>query len=206
MGISNWVSTFLMGIGSWLATPFSRDHLNPTITFLVGMSAFIIYKLKIADKKRSIAKLILLEMGFIELQAKQSNNTHGFDFFQRLLPSESWSSNKYLFVNDFSQDQIDTISAFYAMARDIDFQMDAIAQQINDSHLTVKIVESKYNKTQDSLLNGNGSNHNSHTRIIETRKRMLMQPMMNSPIVEKFKVLSLPVHKRITGVLKGKQF
>ena len=85
----------------------------------VGTSAYIIYKKKKLDDKKDAATILLTEIrnaavlvpGLRDRFTTNKNAAVGEDL--KLLPSESWSRFKYLFVNELSDQEWQGIDKFF---------------------------------------------------------------------------------------------
>ncbi len=102
---------------------FNSNFFIALITLLVGTAAFVIYKLQQRDTKRDAASIVLMEIKNAErnlkkIRANIDQNTLAPDIF--LMPSESWTKYKYLFVRDFDRDEWDAIAEFYNKCQLID--------------------------------------------------------------------------------------
>lgn len=104
--------------------------------------AWIVYAHERADSKRDAALLILQEIRFAESQVKKYNPNVGFQFYEKLLPTDSWNKNIHLFVNDFEESQIDAISLFYAKCSFLDEIITTISEAVlNSVHLPAPVVQ-----------------------------------------------------------------
>jgi hypothetical protein len=87
------------------------------VTIIAGLAALAVYYKGKFDLKRDAANIILLEIQNAERQLKRVKEnlskvgTLMEDVF--VMPSESWSKYKYLFVRKFDRDEWDTISEFF---------------------------------------------------------------------------------------------
>ncbi|MDB5179431.1 MAG: hypothetical protein JWN12_63 [Candidatus Saccharibacteria bacterium] len=87
-----------------------------------AVTAYVLYRRRIGNQKKDAANIVSLELQKAKRQigvaSKQIRDANGDetkmlaeDTF--LMPNESWSKYKYLFVRDFDRDQWDAISTFY---------------------------------------------------------------------------------------------
>lgn len=91
------------------------------VTTGVGLIAYFIYKKTKDDFKRSVAQLILQEIRYAEQQIRIAReHNHVYSLARMLLPTNSWSENIHLFVNDLEETDIDFISGFYSKTMYID--------------------------------------------------------------------------------------
>jgi hypothetical protein len=94
------------------------------VTLAVGSVAFIIYGFGKRDKKRDAAKVLLLEVRSAQRRLKkikkdlQENNKLSSD--SMVMPSNSWVTNRHMFINDFDAEEWDEISEFYDNCNIID--------------------------------------------------------------------------------------
>lgn len=92
-------------------------------TIIVALTAYIVYRKSKADSKRDVALSILLEIRAGEAaigKIRDALRNDSLDIDVSVLQSESWSSNKYLFVRDFDKDEWESISEFYNKAALLD--------------------------------------------------------------------------------------
>lgn len=98
-------------------------HIQTAVTLLVGAVAWIIYKVQKRENKKDAANSILLEIRSAEdaiSKVRDAIHKEHLDVDVSVLPSESWSAYKHLFVRDFDRDEWDSISDFYNKAALID--------------------------------------------------------------------------------------
>ncbi len=86
------------------------------ITLIAGSVAFYLYTKQRADSKIDAANIVLLEIQNAErILGQVAESVRGGSLPNKLLlPTESWSKYKYLFVRDFDRDEWDAISEFYS--------------------------------------------------------------------------------------------
>jgi hypothetical protein len=88
-------------------------------TFVVGIFGLYLYHRRKQDHKRRSASIILLEIRNAESQLKDARdriaeNSDGWlPEHLYVMPSDSWSRNKHLFVSDFKPTEWDSINEFY---------------------------------------------------------------------------------------------
>lgn len=91
-------------------------YVQTAVTLLVGTIAYLIYKIQKSDNKRDAANSLLLEIQSGEnaiSKVRDALNQDHLDVDVSVMPSESWSKNKHLFVRDFDKDEWESISDFY---------------------------------------------------------------------------------------------
>jgi hypothetical protein len=102
----------------WLNPFLNSNFFIAIVTLAVGSIALFIYWKRRLDNKRDIASIILLEIKNAERLLKDEkeqfikSNEESIGT-ELLMPVESWSKNKYLFVRDLDRDEWDTITEFY---------------------------------------------------------------------------------------------
>lgn len=104
---------------------FDSNFFMALVTLIVGVVAYVLYRLQKRDRKREIANIILLEIQSAERKLRLIRKSLNEDpptlpNDLRLLPIESWSANNYLFIRDFDRDAWDTLTDFYAKCQLID--------------------------------------------------------------------------------------
>lgn len=93
------------------------------ITFVVGIFGLYLYHRRKQDFKRRAARIILLEIRNAENQLKDARawmdiNTEGpLPEHLYAMPSDSWSDNKHLFVDDLKPTEWNSINEFYDLCQ-----------------------------------------------------------------------------------------
>jgi len=111
---------------------FLNNNLG-LVTLIAGVFVIILYFKQKKDKKREIARLILQEVRYAEQEIKEFKRHNEYKLSDRLLPTNSWNANIHMFVSDFSETDIDSISKFYSQISYIDIIIQKISDQMNDS-------------------------------------------------------------------------
>lgn len=87
-------------------------------TLLVGYAAYFLYKRQKRDEKKDAATILLAEIrgatAILPGLASRFKQSKNLEEGLVLLPSESWSKYKYLFVNDLEAEEWRALDAFYA--------------------------------------------------------------------------------------------
>src|SRR5690606_44674 len=94
------------------------------VAIVAATGAFIIYFIRRRDHKKDAANIVLLEVKNAERNLEEARKTYEdakqknaaaivFPEKLRLMPTESWTKYKYLFVRDLSPEQWDEVSKFY---------------------------------------------------------------------------------------------
>ncbi len=102
---------------------FNSNFFIALITLIVGAVAFVIFFLQKFDHKKDAANILLLEIQNAEraikkIQENLAKEQLASDIF--LMPSESWTRYKYLFLRNFDRDEWDSVEDFYNKCRLID--------------------------------------------------------------------------------------
>lgn len=131
-----------------------QEIINATTTIFAGSFAFLVYLHQKASFKRDAALLILQEIRFAEAQIKRYNPVVGYQFYEKLLPTDSWNKNIHLFVNDFEESQIDAISLFYSKAHYLDEVISKISELVlaNPSTVNPGVVQSAIQQQQQQQM------------------------------------------------------
>lgn len=133
------------------------------VTLGVGTAAYIVYKLQKRDRKREAANIILLEVQSAErklsqIQSSLIKDPPSLPNDLRLLPTENWSTNRYLFIRDFDRDEWDAITSFYNKCELIDetikFNNAAFWSDVEQIRTNKQRVLADYAKAQSEKLNG----------------------------------------------------
>lgn len=87
------------------------------VTLVAGFVAYFLYRKRNKDFKKDAANILLLEIQNAERQLKvareQMTRSSILVDNAYVMPTESWSKYKYMFVRDFDRDEWDTISSFF---------------------------------------------------------------------------------------------
>lgn len=101
-----------------------QSHVFVSLTIFV-CTFFIVnfYKNLLKQKKKDIARLLLVEIRFAErsleeLAHKLTNYVYGE--YPSVLPHNSWNKSKSLFGSVFDQDELDMMQTFYATCEEIE--------------------------------------------------------------------------------------
>ena len=104
-------------------TPFLESNLFiGLITFAVGLFGFVLYKMRNKDSKRRTARIIMLEITNAETQLRDARNRledsekGGIKKLPEhlyVMPLDTWTGNRHLFVNDFKTNEWEAINEFY---------------------------------------------------------------------------------------------
>jgi hypothetical protein len=96
------------------------------VTIVVGLFGFLLYLLKNADVKRRTARIIMLEITNAEAQLHDARNrleesdktgSKKLPEHLYLMPLDTWTSNRHLFVNDFKTNEWEALNHFYNKCR-----------------------------------------------------------------------------------------
>lgn len=161
------------------------------ITLIVGVVAVFLYFRQKKDKKREIARLILQEVRYAEQAIKEFKRHLGYKLSDRLLPTNSWNTNIHMFVSDFSETDIDSISKFYSKISYIDVMIQKISDQMNDPKNLEKIkqeIEKAKTSGQPSSITIEMVSPISNNILIETS--LSVEFLYNTPAAEKLRSIS----------------
>ncbi len=113
---------------------FFDSNLLQTITiFVVGLSAFIIYKLNKTDEKSRAATMLMMEIREIEGALKKLLETmSGGNFYSSapIIKENGWEKYKFIFIKYLDQDEYGLISEFYSQACRIEKERLILIKQI----------------------------------------------------------------------------
>jgi hypothetical protein len=156
------------------------------VTFVVGLVALIIYMLQKRDYKKDAANIILLEIQSAERAARKVNENLANEILAPdifLMPTESWTLYKYLFLRDFDRDEWDLISDFYINCRlldnDIKYNNSAFASDVDAIRENKQRILADYTKLATDALTNN-----------ETKKSGKDIDEEKLALVEKFKKIT----------------
>ena len=113
---------------------FFDSNLLQTITiFVVGLSAFIIYRLNKMDEKSRAATILMMEIRGVEGALKKLLETISSRKFYSSTPiikENSWEKYKFIFIKCLDQDEYGLISEFYSNACRIEEERLILIKQI----------------------------------------------------------------------------
>ncbi len=98
---------------------FQSNLFIAIVTFIVGTFGLYLYHLRKQDGKRRIAKIILLEIENAQTLLKEakkqvlSNPDDPLPEHLYVMPTDTWSKNKHLFVKNFKASEWNAINEFY---------------------------------------------------------------------------------------------
>lgn len=98
---------------------FQTNLFLAIITFIVGCIGLYLYYRGKRDEKRRIAKIIKLEIENAQTELKDakkkilSNPEDPLPEHLFVMPTDTWSTNKHLFIEDFSHTEWNAINDFY---------------------------------------------------------------------------------------------
>lgn len=120
------------------------------IAIITALGVFIIYSLRRRDYKKDAANIILLEIKNAErnleearksFEAGKTQNTKAITFPEklRLMPTESWTKYKYLFVRDLQSEQWDEVSKFYDNCKNFDESVELKDGSFNHNAAEIRV-------------------------------------------------------------------
>ena len=110
------------------------------VTFLVGLSAFYLYTRQRIDGKKEIANIIISEIRHAENRIGQYKSSHTIQrsfYLEPILPSNSWTKNHHLFIQDLDSDEYTLVRNFFTKCELLDralSQLSSSAQLEQKSH------------------------------------------------------------------------
>lgn len=138
---------------------FYSNLFIAVITLVVGLFGFILYMLRNSDVKRRTARIIMLEVTNAEAQLRDARNrleesekagAKKLPEHLYVMPLDTWTRSRHLFVNDFKTSEWDALNEFYSKCRLFD---EAI--QYNDQRFSKdeqQIRENVHRATYDLAL------------------------------------------------------
>ncbi|MBU3964943.1 hypothetical protein KJ695_03450 [Patescibacteria group bacterium] len=105
------------------------------VTFLVGLTAFVLYFQQKSDNKRDAAKIILQEIRRAEDIINEYKEHGGYKFTKKIIATDSWAKNIHHFVGDLAQDELDKISGLYSTGK----YLDSIIVKVSDQNFESQI-------------------------------------------------------------------
>ncbi len=172
-------------------TFFYTNFFVGSTTLLVGAFAIFLYFRQKKDKKREIAKLILQEVRYAEQMIKEFKRHNQYKLHDRLLPTNNWNLNIHMFVSDFSETEIDSISKFYAQVSYIDVIIQKISDQNNDPE-TVKKITDELQRMRESGQTGTVAIQmvSPISDLVLKDTSLNVEFLYNTPAAEKLRKLS----------------
>ncbi|MEO5949871.1 MAG: hypothetical protein ABIQ04_00310 [Candidatus Saccharimonadales bacterium] len=94
---------------------YSQTVVTAAVTLIVGLGVFGVYLWQKIDHKKTIARIILIEIENAEgqLVAIKGNESDSLPENTLLMPTSSWEKYRHLLGRDFSSREWDTVSDFY---------------------------------------------------------------------------------------------
>ncbi|MBC3927267.1 hypothetical protein [Undibacterium sp. CY21W] len=98
----------------------SMELLNATVTFIVGLIAFVVYWLTKRAEKRNAATIVVMDIRHAEqvvltILEKQVVDRN----LKEILLENNWAKYKHLFASDFSQDDFAAFNRFFVACTEI---------------------------------------------------------------------------------------
>lgn len=102
-------------------THFYNDPWFQTLViFIVGLFAFISYRIQIINKYRNIASMLTNEICEIENSIKNLKSINNYYYSTPIFYTDTWNKYKYMFVKYLGQEDYTLINAFYINAKQIE--------------------------------------------------------------------------------------
>lgn len=92
---------------------FESNFFMGLATIFTGIIAGLIYWRTKRSQKRDATHIIISEIRNAELSIKRIKETKIINDYTSILPINSWSTYKHLFVKDFDMDEFRSIDSFY---------------------------------------------------------------------------------------------
>lgn len=164
------------------------DRHDWAITIIVGLFAYIIYRIGRFDKKKDAAKLILQEIRYADQKVKNYRTYNSYNFTEKILPTNSWNTNINLFIRELTESQLDLISKFFSSAT----YLDDVIKSISDSRNYEWIQ--KDNPLDNQLTNvamgtGGLSSSEGAKKLIEAISKDI-ESIYNTPAADKLREIS----------------
>ena len=122
--------------------------LSPAITFLVGVLAYLIYRIQKRDNRRDAARIIIQEIRRAEDIIADYKHTGSYQFAKKIIATNSWTKNIHYFVGDLTNDELDKISDLYSTGE----YLDNLIREISQITLEHEIERAKELSKQQLLL------------------------------------------------------
>lgn len=105
------------------------------VTFIAGITVYIVYINQKRDKKRDAARIILQEIRRAEDIISDYIEHGQYKFTKKIIATNSWATNVHHFVGNLTHDELDRISNLYSMGE----YLDSIINKISDYKFDEKI-------------------------------------------------------------------
>jgi hypothetical protein len=90
------------------------EIFNSIVTFIVGLVAFIVYRLQKSDEKKNAATIIVMDIRHAEQVVLTILEQGGANIWTKnVLTENNWSKYKHLFVADLSYDDVTAFNRFF---------------------------------------------------------------------------------------------
>jgi len=102
---------------------FQSNLFIAIVTFVVGLVGLYLYYRRKRDEKRRIAKIVMLEIENAQTELKEakklilSNPDEPLPEHLYVMPSDTWSKNKHLFIENFKPTEWNALNQFYAQCQ-----------------------------------------------------------------------------------------
>ena len=151
---------------------FNSNFFQSIITLGVGSYAFIIYRKKINDNRRNIAKIIVSELRNADSIINSMKSGTTISHKMHIITINNWDANKHLFIELLDRDEYRCIDDYYNSAALIDTYSGLLVQH------TAYQVEEKLKTVQQNIVNCafSGDTYEQVTKKAEAVSKILEQP------------------------------
>lgn len=111
------------------------NFFQTLVIFIVGLFAFIVYKLEKRDEKRKAASVVLNEIRGIEREIENIKEVYDFFTSSPVISTNSWDMYKYLFSGYLDEDEFKLINDLYKTAYRIEEQRNLVRVQIHEGFI-----------------------------------------------------------------------
>lgn len=154
------------------------------ITLIVGLFGFALYILRNSDAKRRTARIIMLEITNAEAQLRDARNrleeseksgAKKLPEHLYVMPLDTWTGSRHLFVNDFKTSEWEAINEFYSKCRLFDEAIEYNDQRFSKDEQQIR--ENVHRATYDMALQAFKSIDGNTTddEKINLRRTLLMR-------------------------------
>lgn len=149
------------------------------ITFFVGSFVIYLYIKQKIDYKRDAASIILMEIRNAEKTIDSIKAGQVITSNIVLLPTNNWTRNNYLFIDNLDRDDLDLVNNFYNQCALIDKSLAQlnIASQLEQksNHIHKKLVEIAHDLTRAYSVDIKGTDLNNIKTAFDIQKNNFLK-------------------------------
>ncbi|MHA7966722.1 hypothetical protein ACX93W_21660 [Paenibacillus sp. CAU 1782] len=115
---------------------FDSNFFQTFIILIVGLFAFISYKVVKNDERRNAASIVLMEIRSIEDELNRLKDAKDLYATRPVISSNEWKTYKHILISELDYDEYTSIENLYRMASNIEQE-----RQLYREHIEITIKE-----------------------------------------------------------------